>query len=434
MPLALNAEPHPQDSTSIVDALTSDVPNPRTGARAIDIGHDPLPPVERRRGDLTVLDVTKWFGETSGGVRTYLQQKSAYVATRPGLRHVLVIPASRDLVTDRERVRWYRLRGPRVPSQRQYRFLLAARSLRRIVEHERPDVIEVGSPVFVPWICALAARGMSIPLVSFYHTNIVTLVSPSGLPGRLTAGALRAYARSLDGLFATTLVASSCAAADLERAGVTRTTRVPLGVDLETFSPRRRATAAQTKARLGLDPTRPLIVYAGRLAPEKSLHVPAAAWDRFSRGQGPQLAFVGDGPLLAELRQRTVHSDVRFLPFEPSRNRVADILAASDAFLAPGTSETFGLAALEAMACGTPVISADAGGVAEMVTRSGAGYLFRAGDAASLAGQVSQCLAASPESVGRAAREFVEREHGWDTVFDRIFDVYRTVTRAEAAA
>src|SRR5437879_9067403 len=83
-------------------------------AMHIQLGRDPLPPVNRRPGQIAVLDVTKWFGETSGGVRTYLEQKSAYVATRPWLRHVLVIPSSRDLITDRPQARWYHVRGPRI--------------------------------------------------------------------------------------------------------------------------------------------------------------------------------------------------------------------------------------------------------------------------------------------------------------------------------
>src|SRR5262247_1797659 len=97
-----------------------------------------LPPVGRRQARLAVLDVTKWFGETSGGVRTYLVEKGAFVAARTEYRQILVTPGPDDAIVDRPGVRWYRLRGPRIPSQPQYRFLLATNSLRRIIEHERP--------------------------------------------------------------------------------------------------------------------------------------------------------------------------------------------------------------------------------------------------------------------------------------------------------
>ena len=416
-----------RDRLPILDTLMLDAPNEAGSARAIRMGSDPLPTVRRRPGQLTVLDVTKWFGETSGGVRTYLQQKSQYVAAHPELRHVLVIPAARDLVTDQESVRWYRLRGPRVPRQPQYRFLLATRSLRRIIAHERPDVIEVGSPVFVPWVVARAAHGTGIPLISFYHTSLTTSVANAGIGGAIVRNALGSYARRLDRLFLSTLVASESAAAELRRAGVTRTVRVPLGVDLSTFAPWRRARARETRRLHGLPERGPLVVYAGRLAPEKALDTAIDGWRRFDPNGHATLVLVGHGPLRQQLITRASGASIRFLPFQNSREDVADLLAASDAFLAPSPVETFGLAALEALACGTPVITADRGGVAEQVNRSKGGVLFRTGDADSLADALRRCIGGQPDQLGAVGRAFVEREHGWDCVFDHIFSVYRRI-------
>src|SRR5262245_59330466 len=121
---------------------------------------------------LTVLDITKWYGETSGGVRTYRDAKQRYVRDRGTRRHVLVTPRDRDQMIDESSTRRYCVRGPLMPKQRQYRFLLAPRTLRRIIDTERPDVIEVGSPIFVPWITRFATRGRAVPLVGFYHTNV----------------------------------------------------------------------------------------------------------------------------------------------------------------------------------------------------------------------------------------------------------------------
>src|SRR5262245_47301195 len=131
---------------------------------ALDLSRIVLPPINRPKARLTVLDVTKWFGETSGGVKTYLTEKSAYVRSQPELRHVVAVPGTEDSITDNDGVRTYRLRGPSIPTQPQYRFLLATRSLRRIIAHERPDIIEVGSQFFVPWVARLAARGRATPL------------------------------------------------------------------------------------------------------------------------------------------------------------------------------------------------------------------------------------------------------------------------------
>ena len=107
-----------------------------------------------------------------------------------------------------------RVAPPSQPTQPQYRFLLAPRSLRRIILHEKPDVIEVGSPVFVPWVVASASRGTHIPLLSFYHTNLVAASYCTGVGSATLHAWLSMYARLLDRLFTSTLVASDCAAAD----------------------------------------------------------------------------------------------------------------------------------------------------------------------------------------------------------------------------
>jgi alpha-1,6-mannosyltransferase len=130
------------------------------------------------------------------------------------------------------------------------------------------------------------------------------------------------------------------------------------------------------------------------------------------------------------LREQAAGASIHFLPFQTSRAAVADLLAAADAYLSPSPVETFGLAALEALSCGTPLVASDMGGVAEHVRRSNAGVLFRAGDPESVADALRRCLfEAQPAELGRLGRDFVLREHDWDTVFDRIFDVYRTAAR-----
>jgi len=114
------------------------------------------------------------------------------------------------------------------------------------------------------------------------------------------------------------------------------------------------------------------------------------------------------------------------VPFIHDRELLADLYAAADLYLAPGPAETFGLSAHEAMASGTPVLSVDVGAVAEQVRRSGAGVLYRLGDAASLAAGAGALLE-SAEGLRPGARRFIEAHHRWDAAFERIFDVYRDV-------
>ena len=94
-----------------------------------------------------------------------------------------------------------------------------------------------------------------------------------------------------------------------------------------------------------------------------------------------KLVLVGDGPDRAEAervsRELEIHEHVRFLG---KQNALPEILSIADIFLMPSQSESFGLAALEARACGVPVIGTNLGGIPEVITHSENGYIAELGD------------------------------------------------------
>lgn len=402
-------------------------------ASPLDLAATELPPRLRPAAALGVLDITEFFGDTTGGIRTYLRQKAAYVEGHPQCRQVLVLPGSRDAITQSDGVRIYRLRGPKVPRQEPYRFMLATRSNRRIAVHEHPDVIEVGSPGLVPWIVRLASRGLGIPVVAFYHSNFPRVFSPwperSPWWRRSMHDLAWRYARRIDRHFAHTIVCSRFVGDDLRRAGIDRVTQIPLGVDLERYHPGRRAAREEVRARYGL-PEGLVAGFVGRFAPEKELDVALTAWPEVHRRTGATLVLIGDGPQRPVLERMAGDAPwIRFLPYEKERERLADLLAALDVFIAPSSNETFGLAPLEAMSCGTPVLTADRGGISEQVEASGAGVQFESGSAAAFAEAAVRLLGGDLAALGARGRAHAERNHDWTSVFDRIFALYRDVVR-----
>ncbi|MGI9141489.1 MAG: glycosyltransferase [Gemmatimonadaceae bacterium] len=399
---------------------------PATAPAALDLRTADLPATLRPGAKLGVLDITEFFGETTGGIRTYLLEKAKYVEATPSLRHVLVVPGRDDSVTESSGVRCYRLRGRPVPTQHPYRFMAGLRANTRIFAHERPSVIEVGSTGIVPWIVSRASRGTNIPVVCFFHSDFPNIIAPhhkTGMGWTATREIAYGYLRALDRLFVTTLVASDFSASELRRVGVENTVRVPMGVDLDRFHPRRKERAAETRREHSL-PAGPLAAYVGRFAREKDLHVVVDAWNIVERESDASLLLIGGGPLRKSLQARARSKRIHWLPFEKDRDRVADIVAALDFYIAPGPVETFGLAAVEALAAGVPVLSCDRGAVSEHVTRSGAGRLFVTGSASSLAEEVAAMLREDLGSLGRKGREHAEREHSWSNTFDRLFSVY----------
>jgi len=404
------------------------------GARAsLDISRLDLPPRLRPTARLGVLDITEFFGDTTGGVRTYLLQKARYVQRRTELRQAIVVPGARDEILEAAGVRCYRLHGPSVPTQKPYRFMLATRSTSRIVAHERPDLIEVGSTWFAPWLVHLATRRVDLPVAWFYHSNFPRVIAPwparAGRVRREAAELAWRYVRRLGRMVRATLAPSAFVAGELERAGVERVMRVSLGVDLDRFHPRRRARAVETRRLHGL-PQGPLAIYVGRMAAEKEVDLLLAAWPRVERRTGARLVLVGDGPVKRRLQRHRGAERVAWLPFQHDRDALADLLAAADLAVAPCSIETFGLSALEALASGTPLLSADRGGVAETVARSEAGEVFASGDADALAEGAEHLLTGDPRSLGARGRLYAEAHHGWDAVLDRLFDVYRDILRS----
>ncbi|HET6779397.1 MAG TPA: glycosyltransferase [Gemmatimonadales bacterium] len=395
----------------------------------VDIGRSVLP-APLRSGALGILDISEFFGETTGGVSTYLLEKARYVQQDPTLRQVLVVPGAADQILEGSGVRCYRLRGAPIPTQKPYRFMLATRSTSRIVAHERPDLIEIGSAWCAPWLIHLARRRLNVPTVWFYHSNFPRIIAPrvetAGWLRRSASAAAWRYVRRLAGLVHTTIAPSETVVRQLQHEGVGNVVNVPLGVDLQRFHAGRRLHAAETRRHFGL-PEGMLAMYVGRIAGEKDLDVLLRGWIQVERRTGARLVIVGAGPARRSLTQAPGGDRVIWLPFQSDRDVLADLYAAVNLYVAPGPAETFGLASLEALASGNPVLSVNQGGVADTVTHSGAGALYRSGDHDDLARVAERLLSDDLSRLGEVGRAYVEAHHSWNRVFDRLFEVYRRV-------
>ena len=164
----------------------------------------------------------------------------------------------------------------------------------------------------------------------------------------------------------TVVCTTAFAREEFDRIGATNVATVPLGVDLQTFHPRRHS--AVLRQRLAA-PTQVLLVHCGRLSVEKradrSIDALAALCDA---GVDARLVVVGEGPLRPRLERQAGRLPVEFTGFVSNRHTVAGLLASADVTLAPGPHETFGLAALESLACGTPAVVSRTSALTEIVT------------------------------------------------------------------
>ena len=365
---------------------------------------------------MKLLDVTEFYSPTGGGVRTYLTEKCRWLATRSRAEweHVVVVAGPRDAEMRWAQSHVYSLRGPAVPASPGYHFLVAARKLAAIVRRERPDVIEVGSPYLAPWLARRAARDSGARLVAYVHEN-------PRLYARRAAGLVTRYLRAAHRGFHLAVAASE---ANLSGLGVPRTAVIPLGVDTELFHPARRDPA--WKGEVGANAGQAVALYVGRLSAEKGLDVVLAALPEIHAVTGARLVLIGEGHLRRRLERaaRAQPGMLAVLPFEPDRARLARAYASADLFLAPCPYETFGLAALEAMASGLPVVGVDSAGIGRLLTDADWGRLYRVGDARECSRAVRELLALDLPALGRRARTVVEERYGWGRTFGELFALY----------
>ena len=194
-----------------------------------------------------------------------------------------------------------------------------------------------------------------------------------------------------------------------------RTTVVPVAVDTQRFRPMDRMEA---RTALGVSADH-VLLFAGRLTPEKRVdailralpHVPDA-----------ELLVAGDGPEAARLRGLANGARVRFLGTVP-HDAMPRLMNAADLLVLPSEYEGLATVALEALACGTPVVATPVGGLPEVIRQGRTGWLVD--DIEGLGRILSEALPRASE----LRTECVEtaRPYAWDAVLDRILAVYREV-------
>jgi D-inositol-3-phosphate glycosyltransferase len=286
------------------------------------------------------------------------------------------------------------------------------------------------------WLGGLAALPVSlelgVPFVQSFHT-LAVLQRDDDERRRRSEMFLAAQADAI-------IAASSAEAALLiDRVGARaeKTWIVPPGVDLGLFAPRSPVQRAAIRRRLGLELGRPLVVVAGRIEPRKDqeLAIRALAELHQLRGWAPVLVVAGeagDSAYLDELKllaaRSGVAAEVRFAG-ALHREALADLFGAADVTLVPSTSETFGLVALESAAAGTPVLAAEAGGLAEAVGEGG--VLLRDRDPRSWGLELAQLLEHDDRraALGRWGREHAQR-YTWAAAATSLLGVYAGATAA----
>ncbi|MDI1460102.1 D-inositol-3-phosphate glycosyltransferase [Catellatospora sp. KI3] len=216
---------------------------------------------------------------------------------------------------------------------------------------------------------------------------------------------------------------------DLYGAPLERVAIVAPGVDLQRFRPGARAAA---RARLGLPERGRIVAFVGRIQPLKAPDVLIRALAEADATDvtalivgGPSGSGLDRPTALIELADTLgVRDRVRFLPPQAG-DRLADVYRAADVVAVPSHNESFGLVALEAQACGTPVVAAAVGGLVTAVRDGISGVLVDGHDPARW-GRVLDKLLAEPKRLAELSAGALRHAHdfSWDRTAERLLGVY----------
>ncbi|MFE6890442.1 glycosyltransferase [Streptomyces sp. NPDC057694] len=361
-------------------------------------------------GALRIVRLANFVTPASGGLRTALRELGAGYAAA-GHEPVLIVPGERTADEESDQGRVITLPGRPLPGTGGYRVLAERQRVTRLLERLRPDRLEVSDRTTLRWTGEWARRAR-VPAVMVSHETAHGVLRAWGLPEAAARRAADALNSRTAHAYARVVCTTEWAEREFVRLGARNVVRAPLGVDLvscrpESWDLRVRARHARVDEIL--------LVMCTRLSVEKRPGTGIAALAALrAAGVPARLVVAGDGPLRARLQQRARGLPVTFLGHVADRKALAALQATADVCLAPGPAETFGLAALEALACGTPVVVSASSALPEVVGAAGA---VAADHGAAFARAVREVLA-RPERQRREAARARAECFGWGAAVD----------------
>jgi alpha-1,6-mannosyltransferase len=401
-------------------------------------------PAERHR--LKTLHLTNCWHAASGDIGTFYRALFD-AANREGHLMRLVLPGISTSVEPVGRYgRIYTIEAPRAPLNSEYRLVLPHRylfprtALQRILNQERPDLVEISDKYALPYLAGLLRTGrlpgvrMRPTVVGSSHErmdeNMAAYLTRSRAGRRFSEWFMKwVYFPMFD----HHVTVSEHTAKELIRASRGHKVRrgiwvAPMGVDSSLFTPDRRSPAIRQhllKLAHGNENST-ILFYAGRLAPEKNLPLIIETIALLDPAVY-RLVIAGTGILLDRLKRECSARGLRhvaFLGHVADRETLADYYANTDIFVHPNPREPFGIAPLEAMSAGVALVAPNSGGVTSYANTSNA-WLADAAPAAFADAITAVGVHPARRAARTAAARRTAERHCWPDVTARYLQLYR---------
>lgn len=382
------------------------------------------------RTQLKILMISDVYFPRINGVSTSIATYREALESRG--HEVHLIAPDYDGVSTADECRIRRIPSRHLPFDPEDRLLKAGCVLleRAALRDEEFDLIHVQTPFAAHYLGVKLARELGIPRVETYHTYFEEYLYhylpflPKGATRYLARSLSRRQCNELDAL----VVPSHGMLEVLRGYGIqTRAEIIPTGLPIENFTP---GDGAAFRARHGIAPQRPVMLYVGRVAFEKNIGFLLQVTARIRRDMPDALLLVaGEGPALEQLKAQAVQlgigNNVLFVGYLDRKSELPDCYCAANVFVFSSCTETQGLVLLEAMAQAIPVVA-----LAELGTRDvlveGAGALIASHEVEGFAAKTMSLLQ-RPDAASQLGERGREYAAGWSAgaLAERMLDFYR---------
>jgi len=372
-----------------------------------------------------IAHIANMYGPKSGGLKTAMRELSNEYAQR-GHEILLVVPGAKNDYVRVGNVRTITVAAPKIPLSGGYRIILNTRAVIDILKDFGPDILEVSDRTTLLRV-ARWARGKEIPTVFFAHERVDGVVKAFGSFIPYKELMIRRWnlftSKSVDRIVATTNFAAGEfieLGMEINNSNSSKLVSIPQGVDLEAFDPSNRFSTSESFASL----PEQFIFACTRLSKEKDpFFLLEIARSLSELGVDVPLIIAGSGPLEKKMARiiDEENLNVVLLGFVADKEFLGKLMSRATCFLAVGPIETFGLAALESLSSGTPVICRSEAAISEIICENSGSAISR--NSQMWSDRIVDFVYSNRETLRSHARARAE-VFSWERSADMLLDLY----------
>lgn len=366
---------------------------------------------------MKIAIITETFLPSTDGVVTRLTEAIKYLRQQ---NHEVVVIAPDLGVTEFEGCVVEGVKATKLPFYRYRPFALPNKKVKDILEKHQPDLVHVVNPALLGVSGVKYAKQLEFPMIASYHTHVPKYMDYYKLyPFKPV---LWWYFKRLHNQADLNLCTSQAVKGELDKHGFHNVHVWKRGVAIDRYHPSYYNEDMRNRLSGG-EPEKKLLVFVGRLAPEKEIH---KLKPLLEQRDDVRLAIVGDGPVREQLEHKFAGTNTIFTGFLHGEE-LSQAFSSADAFIFPSITETLGLVILEAMASGLPVIAAKSGPTMEQVDDERTGLLFENEDTQSLIDAVRKLEHADLHQTMRENARDEAEKFSWTKPSEQILEIYEEV-------